>query len=66
METPGSNLSQNIQYLKCSKGGLHEDENLNIVCLEKTCLEKLINCCACIEEDHKKHLYHLPDSAPSP
>lgn len=32
METPKSN-SSNIQYLKCSKGGLHEDENLNIVCL---------------------------------
>lgn len=27
-----------MQYLKCGKGGLHENEPLNIVCLENSCL----------------------------
>lgn len=27
-----------INYLKCLKAGLHEEENMNLVCLEKGCL----------------------------
>ena len=27
-----------INYLKCLKTGLHEEENMNLVCLEKGCL----------------------------
>ena len=37
-----------ITYLKCNKNNLHEGENINMVCLEKTCLENLIGCCACV------------------
>lgn len=37
-----------ISYLKCPKDGLHDSENLNMVCLEKTCVENSICCCACI------------------
>ena len=44
-----------IKYLKCHKNGIHEQENINIVCLEKSCLENSVGCVACIEEDHKKH-----------
>lgn len=57
MFTPGVN---NIEYLTCSKVGLHEDERLNLVCMETSCLENLACCCACIEMEHKKHLYLCP------
>ena len=37
-----------ITYLKCIKNNLHDGESLNMVCLERTCLENLIGCCACV------------------
>jgi hypothetical protein len=48
---------QNAAYLKCNKSGLHSDEYLNMVCLETSCLQNLLCCCACIEAEHKKHKY---------
>jgi hypothetical protein len=45
METPPAN---NVQYLTCNKLGMHEDERLNLVCLETSCLENSACCCACV------------------
>lgn len=55
-----------ISYLHCNKEGLHEDERLNIVCLETGCLENIACCCACIDADHKGHMYKLSKEDRSP
>lgn len=52
---------QGPAYLKCSKSGLHSDEYLNMVCLETSCLQNLLCCCACVEADHKRHKYPWAD-----
>lgn len=52
MQTP----IEAVHYLTCAKAGPHEDEKLNLVCLETSCLENLACCCACIEMEHKKHV----------
>lgn len=50
------NEVKKIRYLECDKGGFHYGEVINMICLEPSCLEDLLCCCACIEESHKKHL----------
>ena len=46
-----------VNYVECSKAGFHFGEICNMVCVEPSCLEDLLCCCACIEESHKKHMY---------
>ena len=52
------NIEQSVKvmYVECQKQGMHFGEVCNMVCLEPSCVEDLICCCACIEESHKKHL----------
>lgn len=49
-------INLKLSYVECSKQGMHYGEVCNMVCVEPSCLEDLICCCACIEESHKKHL----------
>jgi len=51
-----------LNYLLCNREGIHDEERLNIVCLEAGCLENLACCCACIDSDHKGHRYTLKQS----
>ena len=37
-----------VNYVECDKGGLHFGEVCNMVCMEPSCLEDLICCCACV------------------
>jgi hypothetical protein len=48
---------QKMHYFECPKPGYHFGEVLNIVCTDPGCLNKLLCCTACVEEDHKKHMY---------
>lgn len=43
---PPSNIK--FSYIECQKSGLHYGEVCNMVCIEPSCLEDLICCCACI------------------
>lgn len=44
-----------IAYSKCKKGGLHNGEPLNIVCLDNKCSEQMLICSICKSEEHDKH-----------
>ena len=41
-------------FLLCQKGGLHQFKNLNMVCINKNCIQKLI-CTECFLESHENH-----------
>lgn len=44
-----------ISYAKCKKGGMHNQEPLNIVCLEDSCCDHRLICSICKTEDHAQH-----------
>lgn len=50
-------LLSKLPSIECQKGGLHEGELQNIVCLDKKCVSKLnfLSCNQCIDELHKSH-----------
>jgi len=41
-----------VRYLKCSKGGLHEGEVLNFVCIDANCKNKGLICPVCQNTTH--------------
>ena len=38
-----------LEYIECNQSGFHYGEFVNMVCVERACLESLVCCCACIE-----------------
>ncbi|KRW98486.1 hypothetical protein PPERSA_03317 [Pseudocohnilembus persalinus] len=46
---------QAIQYQCCNKGGLHEGECLNLICLDKSCKNEKLLCSVCIQDYHSEH-----------
>ncbi len=49
------NKSKKLNYFSCNKGGLHEGEHLNYICLNKECTERGLVCSICRNTDHIKH-----------
>jgi len=46
---------QKLRYFKCNMGGLHENENLNFICIDHTCKNYGLICSICKEQYHAKH-----------
>jgi hypothetical protein len=44
-----------VRYADCRKGGFHEGEPMNYVCLEEGCQDACLICNFCQEESHKGH-----------
>ncbi len=44
-----------ISYSRCKKGGMHNEEPLNIVCLEDSCCDQRLICSICKTENHTIH-----------
>ncbi len=44
-----------VKYIECPKGGFHEGELLNTVCLNDECKINALCCCVCVDELHKGH-----------
>ena len=47
--TPSQINPIKFSYVECPKQGMHYGEVCNMICVEPSCLEDLICCCACIE-----------------
>lgn len=43
-----------VHYLECERGGYHFGEALNMVSMDAKPTERILLCCACVEEDHKQ------------
>jgi hypothetical protein len=39
--------------LVCTKGGAHEEQALNLVCLNQKCRNNPLCCCVCFTNNHK-------------
>ena len=53
---PDTNLPPIVaHYPKCSKGGFHDGEYLNMVCFDNKCQDNVVLCAICLEEEHKGH-----------
>jgi hypothetical protein len=50
-----------IPRIACAKGGLHNNELINQVCLEKGCVDRgeFLLCMVCAEQEHAQH-NHIP------
>lgn len=44
-----------ICYANCKKGGMHNHEPLNIVCLDEACADSRLLCSICKAENHAAH-----------
>lgn len=51
----GSSAKEGFSYLKCERGGLHEGENLNQICMDQACQGQDLICCTCESELHANH-----------
>ena len=48
-------LQCKLPYLECSKGSMHDGEQLNFICVDPVCRDSGLICSICRMEAHVKH-----------